>query len=511
MANDKTEKLFINHPLMDICPAKPGLGFENYAKVIANLINNASPPQMTVGILGGYGTGKTTLLQEIQKRLEDINAEIIKDVADTGEQDCHPIEEKAITEKSRDEILSNLLADSVGAGWQKQPEITQIGKMHNKQKPLLVVRFNAWRYDQEEHLFLPFLATILQKIGSMSNASKYLCAIMLGITRGLSLKFKLGFLEADLTTDKVSQVVKEYLQSDIERLLAEYTDVYKGLASVPLKGDKTTRQRIVVMIDDLDRCVPKKAFNLLECLKSFTDLDGFIFVLALDPRAIGCYLKEKFKDDLFVTVEEYLEKMIQIPFYLPQLTTDNLKEEIMKVLKNLKELNGGCPWAEEMMTLLQTGEKKVGDKGEQFRFIDYIPCNIRKAKRILNMHQAIMTVDETLDKEVILALLIVQNRWPLAYWALQEFINDFLFIYIDGKVSEEKELQESGSVRLLRLNPKVVRELESQDFFEIYSQKIKPFLEGKKTDTKRHFKMLGWPLDIESKIRREADNGKIHE
>jgi hypothetical protein len=42
------------------------------------------------------------------------------------------------------------------------------------------------------------------------------------------------------------------------------------------------KYRIVVFIDDLDRCTPEKALEILESIKSFFDIEGIIFVLALN-------------------------------------------------------------------------------------------------------------------------------------------------------------------------------------------------------------------------------------
>ena len=44
-------------------------------------------------------------------------------------------------------------------------------------------------------------------------------------------------------------------------------------------GPEHTTRRFVVFIDDLDRCLPDKALQVLESMKLFFDLDGFVFVV----------------------------------------------------------------------------------------------------------------------------------------------------------------------------------------------------------------------------------------
>ena len=84
------------------------------------------------------------------------------------------------------------------------------------------------------------------------------------------------------------------------------------LGSLPIDTSINNKKRtIVVFIDDLDRCWAEKAFELIESLKSIMDLTGYVFVLGMDPRVIGQYLKNKYGPDFTnsygISVEEYLE------------------------------------------------------------------------------------------------------------------------------------------------------------------------------------------------------------
>ena len=58
-----------------------------------------------------------------------------------------------------------------------------------------------------------------------------------------------------------------------------------------MKAIRNTKQnegyRIVVFIDDLDRCSPKKALEVLESIKVFLDIEGFIYVLGISHETIN--------------------------------------------------------------------------------------------------------------------------------------------------------------------------------------------------------------------------------
>ena len=85
-----------------------------------------------------------------------------------------------------------------------------------------------------------------------------------------------------------------------------------------------TPRRLVVFVDDLDRCLPEKAIQVLEALKLFLDVEGCIFVLALDDEAIESAVRRRYQGE--VKAREYLEKIIQLPFILPPIEAEPMRE-----------------------------------------------------------------------------------------------------------------------------------------------------------------------------------------
>jgi uncharacterized protein YjbI with pentapeptide repeats len=87
-------------------------------------------------------------------------------------------------------------------------------------------------------------------------------------------------------------------------------------------------KRVVIFIDDLDRCSPEKAIEVLEAIKLFLDVKGCIFVLGIDRRVISRGIELKYKElnenntDKFISGNNYLEKIIQLDFFLPKISED---------------------------------------------------------------------------------------------------------------------------------------------------------------------------------------------
>ena len=82
--------------------------------------------------------------------------------------------------------------------------------------------------------------------------------------------------------------------------------------------------RLVVFIDDLDRCSPDQIIQVLEAVKIFVDTPQCVFVFGLDFEIVQKAVAEKYKGDVFAQ-KEYLSKIIQIPFYLPELNQEKIK------------------------------------------------------------------------------------------------------------------------------------------------------------------------------------------
>ncbi|TDC13231.1 hypothetical protein E1265_28320 [Streptomyces sp. 8K308] len=77
--------------------------------------------------------------------------------------------------------------------------------------------------------------------------------------------------------------------------------------------------RLVVFIDDLDRCAPEVAVTVLESLKLFTGDSRCVFVLAMDYDLLSAVAARKFGARAPVDGAAYLEKIVQLPFFLPEV------------------------------------------------------------------------------------------------------------------------------------------------------------------------------------------------
>jgi energy-coupling factor transporter ATP-binding protein EcfA2 len=120
-----------------------------------------------------------------------------------------------------------------------------------------------------------------------------------------------------------AKALGELLQREAEKEYREQItalDQFQGELRRVVKKWLTDRgERLVVFIDDLDRCNPDAAVGALEAIKLFLDIPGVVFVLGLHRQAIEAGVAARYpalKDA--GDVERYLDKIVQIPVTVPE-------------------------------------------------------------------------------------------------------------------------------------------------------------------------------------------------
>jgi predicted KAP-like P-loop ATPase len=135
---------------------------------------------------------------------------------------------------------------------------------------IVTVWFNAWRYEQEEHPIVPLVGTIVRELERhksfkqhMKDGGQALVRALPAIAYGFSAKSKVkvpGFAEIEasfVAKDMIERADKLTPDPLLDRSL--YYQAFEALAQV----DFGSEVRIVVLIDDLDRCFPDQAIRLL--------------------------------------------------------------------------------------------------------------------------------------------------------------------------------------------------------------------------------------------------------
>ena len=196
--------------------------------------------------------------------------------------------------------------------------------------------FNAWENDFSKDPFISIVSEIKEQIigfnkqidgvikasaevfydKSMALAIKSLPVIIKLLSNGLlnidMLKGIVGESKNDLS-EAFSKISENLINE--KNLKKEFRESLQELAKKAGNGKK-----IVFFIDELDRCRPSYSVELLENIKHFFNVEGFVFVLAIDKQQLGYSLQTQYGVNM--DTEGYLRRFIDLNFNLPLTKKD---------------------------------------------------------------------------------------------------------------------------------------------------------------------------------------------
>ena len=179
-------------------------------------------------------------------------------------------------------------------------------KLENDKK-IITVWFDAWRYEKEQNLaVIPFLRTLKLTLDKVENSKdRQWKSVKKGVWRCL-----IAFLTSTTVTYGIKDVVS--VETDLKKVAdslrgdgsigKDNKSIYSDATEFLEKALKDSRNydksyRIVIFIDDLDRCYPEKALEVLESIKSFFDVEGFIYVIGMDSDRYIFSIRRKYGAD----------------------------------------------------------------------------------------------------------------------------------------------------------------------------------------------------------------------
>lgn len=244
-----------------------------------------------------------------------------------------------------------------GAGKSSVLEMIEAG--FEGEAKVLCLKFNGWRFqgfeDAKIALIEGIVTGLIDKRPALTRAGETVKDIFRRID-WLKLAKKGGGLAFTAftgipTPDQIQAIVGtlEGFVADPSKLATKDNveaaiDGVKGLLKPKGEGDSTNVpeeinafrkafddllekagvEQLVVLIDDLDRCLPDTAIETLEAVRLFVFTSRTAFVVAADEAMIEYAVRKHFPDLPDTTgpqtyARNYLEKLIQVPFRIPAL------------------------------------------------------------------------------------------------------------------------------------------------------------------------------------------------
>ena len=224
------------------------------------------------------------------------------------------------------------------------------------QKDVLCLKFNGWRFqgfeDAKIALIEGIVTGLIEKRPALAKAGTAVKDIFrridwLKVARhggGLAFTALTGIPTADqvgavvgtlkgIFADPAQLATKENLDKAIEGVqglvkpgesknVPEEIEAFRKAFSGLL--EEAGIDQLIVLIDDLDRCLPDTAIETLEAVRLFVFTERTAFIVAADEAMIEYSVRKHFPELPDTTgprdyARNYLEKLIQIPFRIPAL------------------------------------------------------------------------------------------------------------------------------------------------------------------------------------------------
>lgn len=274
-----------------------------------------------------------------------------------------------VVEISKDDNLSPATIGVYGDwGSGKSSLMKMVKKSLDTDKNTLTVEFNGWLFEGYEDAKTALCGTILDEMHKhekrFAKAKKKIKALLDKVDGGKLLskgvKYGLDFLltggigsiteltltglvsavkqkAGDVSEDEIKKVVDALKVDDTKR--AEIKNFRKTFKEV---FEECKGERLVVFIDELDRCTPDTVLDIFEAIRLFLHVPGTTFIIGADERLVSYAVKTKYKDipghDIDIS-KEYLEKLVQYPVKIPQLNESEVRQYITCLLLQNEELD----------------------------------------------------------------------------------------------------------------------------------------------------------------------------
>lgn len=419
------------------------LYFSDFRPVLHEILLHANTP-LTIGVFGPWGSGKTTLLRMLRRDIEALSLPNLRTVWFTAwKYDKDEALWRAFILRVLDALYPRVAGTDPWEERQHLPIEAMNAKQRKEAEQLRRLQESVYRPVDWKELG-----------GWLLDWGKALPAVMRGSTEiaaalfppAAPIKPVLKLLGGnDAVADEWETMITAFRQEvhahHLEQLtsMEQFEGTFRETLQLILVDEKNpgATGRLIVFIDDLDRCLPEKAVEILETVKLFLEVEGVVFVLGMDKQVIErgidvryrAMLPNGIEQNRVISGDTYLEKIIQIPFLLPAMGDDDI-DQFIHFLENGNTLervtDEQIRHEQERLTrelILSTTTQRVFRQG-----IRPNPRQIKRALNIFRLLQGIALIREwrgrlpfgSVSWTLLAKTVVIQLQFPEVYQAWRQ-------------------------------------------------------------------------------------------
>ncbi|WP_029067219.1 KAP family P-loop NTPase fold protein [Lachnobacterium bovis] len=280
------------------------LFYEPYADVIADIVCNKTYNPLTIGVFGVWGAGKSTLLNLVQQKVDEKTGKSKKTI-------CFTINAWTFEgyEDAKIALMEALLR-----------ELKENKSVPEKVKEGVIGLLKRVDYFKLATKAISVGAPIVASAVTMNPIPALMSAPVTVETIGKGVAS---------VADNIKTMHDDYLKDSEESVVSSVRKFKEEFAKT-LSDDEI--DNVIVLIDDLDRCQPDSIIETLEAIKLFLSVPKMSFIVAADENVIQYAIRKKYPPvgNYAVNLDrEYIEKIIQLPIYIPELSTKDIENYLL--------------------------------------------------------------------------------------------------------------------------------------------------------------------------------------
>ena len=271
-----------------------------------------------------------------------------------------PFKNDLLGRKDTVDVLTHLLGSiegpcvlAVDAPWGTgKTTFLRMWSQHLRNNNFRVVEFNAWETDFSQDPFVAISAELTNRLDNDTDTSlsekinvakKAATKVALRAIPGLIRVATAGILDvAPLLEKEIGEAIASYAKDK----LAQYQETRQSVEEFKVSlhdlaatvASSNEGRPLVLVIDELDRCRPSYAVELLEVAKHLFSVDHIVFVLAVNRVELAHSINAIYGRDF--DAEGYLRRFFDVDFLLPEPKRDEFIKATLNVTQVMSFFDG---------------------------------------------------------------------------------------------------------------------------------------------------------------------------
>ena len=202
-------------------------------------------------------------------------------------------------------------------------------RSHSQPREPFIIKFNPWNFSDQNQLIQQFFNELSLVLCRDDSAAKH---IKIGRTIQKYARFfePFDYVPTVSFIGKIAKALKgvgKATEKAGEEALKNLSTV-KNELNILLRDIDT---KIIIVIDDIDRLNNTEIRQIFQLVKSLADFPKTIYLLSFDKNVVINALKKVQEG----SGNDYLEKVIQVPFEIPQISKQEVEHFLFKKLDEL--------------------------------------------------------------------------------------------------------------------------------------------------------------------------------